>query len=101
VLQNQLEKMRNAATEALGPGAVEPKQLAMLPDSVASTSNNSTPAGSTPAQSPQSTGRNVDLPTSNGGGSPGGGAIDPLTAAIALAIAGLAWAASKGRQRAA
>jgi hypothetical protein len=34
---------------------------------------------------------------STGGGSRGGGAFDPLTAGLAAALAGLAWASRRGR----
>ncbi len=102
VLRDQLEKMRNQAIDALGPAAVEPKQLAMLPDSATDSPDASLPGVSAPFAAPQSAGHNADLPSSSGGSSStGAGAIDPLTAAMALAVAALAWGASIRRKRAA
>ena len=102
VLREKLEKMRNEATDALGPAAVQPVQLAILPDSQLNAPANSTPGAGTPSAAPQETGHSADVPTStDGGSSSGGGAMDPFTAAMALAIAGLAWFASTSRKRAA
>ena len=100
-LSSQLAKMRNDATEALGPSAVAPKQLAMLPTAQPQGLNPSvsSPMSNTPAPNLPGRSRDVDM----GGNSNhigGGGAIDPVTGGIAVVLAGLAIAANVRRRTA-
>jgi Ca-activated chloride channel family protein len=116
----KLEAMRNEATDALGPAAVQPKPVAAAPDPqtnvpvnaspdvqtnapVNASPDASAPAWGNPSPIPQPNGQSADVPTSNGGGTNGrgAGAIDPFTATMALALAGLAWAAFRNRRCAA
>lgn len=84
-LGDQLAKLRNEATEALGPSAV-PKQFAELP---ADQTQSGTPGTNKPDTSFPGRSQNVDMGATNSSHFGGGGAIDPLTAGIALALAGL------------
>ena len=98
----QLEKMRSDATNALGPNPVAPKQLVELPTQQPTVA---APAASTPidnAAMPNLASHNANVDLSGNSSHMGfGGAIDPLTGGIALALASLALARSLRRRRAA
>jgi Ca-activated chloride channel homolog len=88
VVRNQLERLREQALADLGPVDAAAKPQAANPVS-------STPAAGAPGAQPASpTSRDIDF----GGPSIGGGAIDPLSGGIALALFGLGIAARR-RQR--
>jgi Ca-activated chloride channel family protein len=102
-LSDQLEKLRNQATNALGPSAVAPKQLVQLPAAqpqVTGTPGVDAPIGNPPMSNFPAHSIDVDM-SANSSHLGGGGAIDPLTGGIALALAGLALAGARRRKHAA
>jgi Ca-activated chloride channel family protein len=102
VLSDQLEKMRNDATNALGPSPVVAKQLDLLQakETPVAMPGASAPVSNSPL--PNFPGQSVDVDMSGNSSHMGhGGAIDPLTGGIALALAALALACNLPRKRAA
>jgi hypothetical protein len=98
-VREQLEALRNEALSKLGPSADESPQagdIASRPSGQPLDLANSTaaPISSTPTVSPgPSRGFDLDLPTGGGGG-----AIDPLSAAIGLGLAGASALAARRRK---
>ncbi len=102
-LRDELTKMRNQSTDALGPDAVAKQIIPLAPANPQSPSPDAAPSNTTPSTPGQS--RDVDLNTNNETRPQttigGGGAFDPLTAAIALALAACALACNFPKKRAA
>ena len=104
-LRQQLQLMRDESLAQLGPGS--PAKLTSTPTGSApasgSPNNVAQPAPSTaatpatPVTPSQPGDLNFAAPQS-GGGSSGGGAIDPVTCMLALAGAGAAWAGRKRKK---
>ena len=94
-VKDQLAELRRKATEELGPAAA-PTDLANAsqPEDEAINQLNQTRQ----AQAPDKPRRRFDLDTGSGGGS-GGGAIDPITAALAMGLGGLAVASRRKRSK--
>jgi len=97
-VRQQFEKLRQATAEKLGPApAAEPTTTKPVAanspqptfDVSPLPSNSSTPT-STPNVGPIDSSPRTNSPAHSSGGG-GGGAIDPLTALVALGLAGLGW----------
>ena len=102
-LQQQLEAMRAAAAQKIGPA---PQSGAAAPGPVVDVAS-AIPAAVRPATATPATGtpsfqrtRTRDLMIPSGGGGGGGGAIDPLAALLVLATAGTAFACRASRKSA-
>jgi Ca-activated chloride channel family protein len=105
-VREQLEAIRNESLTKLGPGAGDAAQAAAkIPQQVMPAVETAVPSQPSvslplPNQSPNvrpNRGFDLNLPSINGGG--GGGAIDPISAAIGLGLAG-AGALSARRRKA-
>ncbi len=92
-VQEQLSRLRRNATEELGPAA--PTNLASNRTETAGTKDPVNNTSTQQAQAPKTQNRprrRFDLDTGSGGG-----AIDPITAALALGLGGLAFASRRKR----
>jgi Ca-activated chloride channel family protein len=89
-LAANLEAMRNKARADIGPAAVEEPKLASVTPTASQL-----PAVQTGAPNPTPGGQSRDL--FDGGGSRGGGAIDPISGAIVIGLGALAVAARRRR----
>lgn len=104
-LRQQLQLMRDESLAQLGPGS--PAKLTSTPtnsapasggpNNVAQPAPSSAATPATPVTPSQPGDLNFAAPQ-NGGGSSGGGAIDPVTCMLALAGAGAAWAGRKRKK---
>jgi Ca-activated chloride channel family protein len=104
-VREQLEALRNEAISKLGPQANEAKQAAndlsrtISPVQPVDQMTGADPLASSPAgpqapTQPSNRGFDLDLP-----GTSGGGAIDPISAAIGLSLAGSAALAARRRKK--
>lgn len=98
-LNSELEKLRNQATNALGPSPVIPKLLSDAPAAPQVSTPGVTPSvANIPTTDLPTRSHDVDMdmqPSHVGGG----GAIDPLTAGIVVALGTLAVASTLKRKR--
>lgn len=95
-VRSQLERLREQAVAQLGPADALDKKPAEVARTNATP--NVTPTASAPAADTSSPrGPSFSVPSSGGGH--GGGALDPVTAAIALGLAGSALAAARRGRR--
>jgi len=92
-VQNRLNELRNRSTAQLGPQR-KPSRPAVVQKSASAPSQQIVQAR--PQKRP-SRGFNLVMPQGNRGGS-GGGAFDPLSAAVALSLAGAAASAARRRR---
>jgi hypothetical protein len=108
LMQAGLDAIRDKAIADLGPEAAERKVELASNDRASSRRPVArpvalrTPKTSTPKQSPsipQSRNLNFSPSRRNSGGGGGGGAIDPITGAITLALAGMGAAAARRRRK--
>lgn len=83
-VRQQLEQLRRQASEALGPRAVSDKQQLATTSADATQSNQPLTTDQQPRQSsPPQRGGDINIPATGGRSGGGGGAIDPVSAAIA------------------
>jgi Ca-activated chloride channel homolog len=101
-LRKELEHLREAAVTKLGPDQKDAERTSALAKADAIRLPTIPPSGPTSIPSPvneSSRSRDIDLPVVNSGRG-GGGAIDPISAAIALGLAGASLAAGRyGRRK--
>jgi hypothetical protein len=109
-LRRELDRMRDAAVANMGPEKLEgqrsAEQAGVEPTRFSTSVSNPTvapsaptiPTPTLPVESPRS--RNIAIPSVTSGEGGGGGAIDPISAAIALGLAGASLAAGRyGRRK--
>jgi Ca-activated chloride channel family protein len=91
MLHAQLSRTRDRSLADLGPQSREEDRLAS-----AETMNSTSRPASLPSSASQ---RNLDFVPQPSGGGRHGGALDPISGTIALAMAGLGFAARRGRKK--
>jgi Ca-activated chloride channel family protein len=99
VLQTELARVRERALADLGPDAVDANRQAAGQSPVTTAVPNASRPATQPVSAPiQSSERNLDLQRAVPSGGGGGGAFDPISGAIVLALAGVGAAAQRRRK---